>query len=114
MVKSIVDPVDHRRWGKGQVAPMSEKAAYIVSGALGMLAVMLVVALIFMLVNMRRNRKLSFDAEILPSGARLLSRAKYRGRRVAHYSDGSVIAETRRGPKAFESFDAYRYFVDRR
>ena len=50
----------------------------------------------------------------LHNGARLVSKARYRGRRVFHYSDGEVIAETRYGYKPFESFDAYRYHVDRR
>jgi hypothetical protein len=61
------------------------------------------------------DAKENFEPEAISrNGARLVSKARYRGRRVFHYSDGEVIAETKRGFRPFESFDAYRYYVDRR
>ena len=92
---------------------MSEATGYIVLGAAGMLAIILLGALIFVLGSGRRKR--NFEPEATSrNGARLVSKARYRGRRVFHYSDGEVVAETKRGFKPFESFDAYRYYVDRR
>jgi uncharacterized protein (DUF427 family) len=78
-----------------------------------MLVIILLGALIYVLGSGRRKRNFEPDA-ISRTGARLVSKARYRGRRVFHYSDGEVIAETKRGFRPFESFDAYRYYVDRR
>lgn len=78
-----------------------------------MLVPVLVAFLVFLALGSRSKRH--FEAPALSrNGARLVSKARYRGRRVFHFSDGEVIAETRRGYKPFESFDAYRYHVDRR
>ena len=75
----------------------------------------LVLAALLVLLALGSRSKRDFEAPSLwRNGARLVSKARYRGRRVFHYSDGEVIAETRRGYKPFESFDAYRYHVDRR
>lgn len=53
--------------------------------------------------------------QLLKDGVHLIvGRARYRGRRVLHYADGSVAVQTRRGMQAFESFDACRQFVDGR
>ena len=92
---------------------MSSTVSYIVLGAAGMLVVMLVAFLLYLLLSGRSKKHFEAPAHSR-NGARLVSKARYRGRRVFHYSDGEVIAETRRGYKPFESFDAYRYFVDRR
>lgn len=82
-------------------------------GAAGMLVIILLVAGLVAIGSVRRKKH--FEPEpISRSGARLVSKARYRGRRVFHYSDGEVVAETKRGFKPFESFDAYRYYVDRR
>ena len=44
----------------------------------------------------------------------IVGRARYRGRRVLHYSDGSVAVQTSSGMQAFDNFDACRQFVDGR
>ena len=44
----------------------------------------------------------------------IVGRARYRGRRVLHYADGSVAVQTSTGMQAFENFDACRQFVDGR
>jgi uncharacterized protein (DUF427 family) len=65
--------------------------------------------------RVQQAQKRNFEPDAISrTGARLVSKARYRGRRVFHYSDGEVIAETKRGFRPFESFDAYRYYVDRR
>ena len=92
---------------------MSYEITYILSGALGMLALLLAICLVVIAVKRMKRKDIGHN-HTSPSGAKLLSTARYRGRRVAHYSDGTVIAETRFGSKSFESFDAYRYYVDRR
>jgi hypothetical protein len=92
---------------------LGEATGYIVMGAAGMLVIILLGALIFAIGSRRGKKNFEPDA-ISRSGARLVSKARYRGRRVFHYSDGEVVAETRRGFKPFESFDAYRFYVDRR
>ena len=92
---------------------MAVNVEYLIAGALIMLVVIGLVYGLVMLVARRRMRV--FEPEqITREGARLVSKARYRGRRVFHYSDGGVVAETKHGFKPFESFDAYRYHVDRR
>lgn len=44
----------------------------------------------------------------------IVGRARYRGRRVLHYADGSVAVQTSSGMQAFENFDACRQYVDGR
>ena len=76
---------------------------------------MVVFALVVMgqtLLKMNKNRLWS-DVANTGNGTKLVNRARYRGRRVAHYSDGSVVAETRFGFKPFENFEAYRRYIDR-
>jgi hypothetical protein len=74
---------------------------------------MLLASLAYSALTSRRKRHFQPPSHSR-NGARLVSKARYRGRRVYHYSDGEVIAETKRGYKPFESFDDYRYHVDRR
>ena len=78
----------------------------------GVSAVVAVAVIVQTLLQMYKTRRWKDDRDA-PSGARLVSRARYRGRRVVHYSDGSVLAETRFGFKSFESFDLYRQYIDR-
>lgn len=53
--------------------------------------------------------------QLLKEGMHLIvGRARYRGRRVLHYADGSVAVQTGSGMLAFDSFDACRRFVDGR
>ena len=92
---------------------MSDTVLYISLGAAGTLAIMLMAWMAYGAVASRRKRHFEPPSHSR-NGARLVSKARYRGRRVYHYSDGEVIAETRRGYKPFESFDDYRYHVDRR
>ena len=92
---------------------MSESVLYIVIGSAGTLVIMLLASLAYSALTSRRKRHFQPPAHSR-NGARLVSKARYRGRRVYHYSDGEVIAETKRGYKPFESFDDYRYHVDRR
>jgi hypothetical protein len=92
---------------------MSENITYLIAGAIGALAVLLIVFVLLKLIKRRKDRHMHSESTS-PTGARMLSRARYRGRQVTHYSDGSVLAETRFGLKNFESFDAYRYYVDRK
>lgn len=76
---------------------------------------MVVFALVVMvetLLKINKNRRWA-DVANTGNGAQLVSRARYRGRRVAHYNDGSVVAETRIGFKPFESFEAYQRYIDR-
>jgi hypothetical protein len=92
---------------------VSDTVLYISLGAAGTLAIMLLASLVFRAIASRRKRHFQPPSHSR-NGARLVSKARYRGRRVYHYSDGEVIAETRLGYKPFESFDDYRYHVDRR
>lgn len=92
---------------------MSDSVTYIVLGAAGTLVVILLASLAYIAITSRRKRHFEPPSHSR-NGARLVSKARYRGRRVYHYSDGEVIAETKRGYKPFESFDDYRYHVDRR
>lgn len=92
---------------------MNESMTYLIAAALGALAALCIVIVVLKLLN-RRRRSTLLDKDVSPSGARLLSRTRYRGRRVSHFSDGTVVAETRFSSKAFESFDAYRFYVDRK
>ncbi len=78
----------------------------------GISAVLAIAVIVQTLLQKRKNRRWQDDRDA-PSGARLVSRARYRGHRVVHYSDGSVLAETRFGFRSFESFDLYRQYVDR-
>ncbi|MGI9513986.1 MAG: hypothetical protein ACR2OL_13870 [Anderseniella sp.] len=78
----------------------------------GVAAVIAIVVIVQTLLQMRKTKRWNDDRDA-PSGARLVNRARYRGRRVVHYSDGSVLAETRFGFKSFGSFDLYRQYVDR-
>lgn len=76
---------------------------------------MVVFALVVMvetLLKMNKKRRWA-DVENAAAGAQLVSRTRYRGRRVAHYSDGSVLAETRLGFKSFENFELYQRYIDR-
>jgi hypothetical protein len=92
---------------------VSEATIYILMGAVGTLVIVLLVALVYVAGSGRRKR--NFEPEVVSrNGARLVSKARYRGRRVFQHSDGEVVAETKRGFKPFESFDAYRHYVDRR
>lgn len=78
----------------------------------GVSAILATIIIVQTLLQMRKNKRWNDDSD-LPSGARQVSRARYRGHRVMHYSDGSVLAETRFGFKSFESFDLYRQYIDR-
>ena len=78
----------------------------------GVSAVLAIAVIVQTLLQMRKARRWKDDRDA-PSGARLVSRARYRGHRVVHYSDGSVLAETRFGFKSFENFDRYRQYIDR-
>ncbi|WP_108880545.1 hypothetical protein [Anderseniella sp. Alg231-50] len=88
---------------------MSDVATNWFAGVSAILATLIIVQT---LLQMRKNKRWNDDSD-LPSGARQVSRARYRGHRVMHYSDGSVLAETRFGFKSFESFDLYRQYIDR-
>jgi len=92
---------------------VSDTVLYISFGAIGMLVIMMLAWLAYCAIVSRRKRHFEPPSHSR-NGARLVSKARYRGRRVYHYSDGEVIAETKRGYKPFESFDDYRYHVDRR
>ncbi len=78
----------------------------------GVSAVLAIAVIVQTLLQMRKTKRWN-DGGDSPSGARRVSRARYRGRRVVHYSDGTVLAETRLGFKSFESFDQYRQYIDR-
>ena len=78
----------------------------------GAMVVFALVVMVESLLKMNKNKRWA-DIGGTETGARLVSRARYRGRRVAHYSDGSVLAETRLGFKSFESFEAYQRYIDR-
>lgn len=92
---------------------MPELSAYIVLVAAALLCVLLLV-LVWLTFKSRRRSSHFEPPDFSETGARFVSKARYRGRRVFHYDDGGVLAETRRGFEAFENFDAYRYHVDRR
>jgi len=78
----------------------------------GAMVVFALVVMVETLLQMYKNRRWT-NIGSTATGARLVSRARYRGRRVAHYSDGSVLAETRIGFKSFESFEIYQRYIDR-
>ncbi len=78
----------------------------------GAMVVFALVVMVETLLKMNKKRRWA-DVENAAAGAQLVSRARYRGRRVAHYSDGSVLAETRLGFKSFESFEVYQRYIDR-
>lgn len=78
----------------------------------GAMVVFALVVIVETLLQMNKNKRWA-NAGSTPAGAQLVSRARYRGRRVAHYSDGSVLAETRIGFKSFESFEVYQHYIDR-
>lgn len=78
----------------------------------GVSAALAILVIVHTLLQMRKNKRWSDDRDA-PSGANFVSRARYRGHRVMHYSDGSVLAETRFGFRSFENFDLYRQYIDR-
>jgi len=78
----------------------------------GAMVVFALVVIVETLLKMNKNRRWA-DVGDTANGVQLVSRARYRGRRVAHYSDGSVLAETRFGFKSFESFEVYQRYIDR-
>ncbi len=78
----------------------------------GVSAVLAIVVIVHTLLQMHKNKRWTDDSDA-PSGASLVSRARYRGHRVIHYNDGSVLAETRFGFRSFENFDLYRQYIDR-
>ncbi|MEO9876134.1 MAG: hypothetical protein ABJM26_00175 [Anderseniella sp.] len=78
----------------------------------GISAVLAIMVIVHTLLHMRKNKRWTDDRDA-PSGATLVNRARYRGNRVMHYSDGSVMAETRLGFRSFENFDLYRQYIDR-
>jgi hypothetical protein len=78
----------------------------------GVSAVLAIMVIVQTLLQMRKKKQWKDDSDA-PSGASLVSRARYRGHRVMHYSDGSVLAETRLGFRSFENFDLYRQYIDR-
>ena len=88
---------------------MSEVTTNWVAGVSAVIAIAVIVQT---LLRMHKKRRWNDDCDS-QSGARQVSRARYRGHRVLHYSDGSVLAETRFGFKPFESFDQYRQYIDR-
>lgn len=78
----------------------------------GISAVLAIAVIVQTLLQMRKTKRWNDDSDA-PSGARMVNRARYRGHRVLHYSDGSVLAETRFGFRPFENFDQYRQYIDR-
>ncbi len=78
-------------------------------GSLSCLLVLVVVPRIREQMAEREYRQLLRDSVHL-----IVGRARYRGRRVLHYADGSVAVHTRRGMQAFDTFDACRQFIDGR
>lgn len=78
-------------------------------GSLSCLLILVVVPRIRQQVAEREYRQLLRDGVHL-----IVGRARYRGRRVLHYADGSVAALTPRGMQAFDTFDACRQFIDGR
>lgn len=78
----------------------------------GAMVVFALVVMVETLLKMNKNKRWA-DVGNADNGVKLVSRARYRGRRVAHYSDGSVLAETWFGFKSFESFEVYRRYIDR-
>ncbi len=78
-------------------------------GSLACLLVFIVVPRIRLQTAEREYRQL------LQEGVHLIvGRARYRGRRVLHYADGSVAVQTSRGMLAFDNFDSCRQFIDGR
>ena len=78
----------------------------------GVSAVLAIMVIVHTLLQLRKNKRWT-DGRDASSGATLVSRARYRGHRVMHYSDGSVLAETRFGFRSFDNFDLYRQYIDR-
>jgi len=78
----------------------------------GVSAVLAIMVIAHTLLQMRKNKRWKDDRDA-PSGATFVSRTRYRGHRVMHYDDGSVLAETRLGFSSFENFDLYRQYIDR-
>ncbi len=78
----------------------------------GAMVVFALVVMVETLLQMSKNKRWA-DVGNTAAGIQLVNRARYRGRRVAHYSDGSVLAETRFGFKSFESFEMYQRYIDR-
>jgi len=78
-------------------------------GSLICLLVFIVVPRIRLQVAEREYRQLLREGMHL-----IVGRARYRGRRVLHYADGSVAVKTSRGMLAFDNFDSCRQFIDGR
>lgn len=72
--------------------------------------------LIFVVIPQTRQQVAEREyRQLLREGMHLIvGRARYRGRRVLHYADGSVAVKTTRGMLAFDNFDACRQFIDGR
>jgi len=94
---------------QGELDNMSSMTTNLFVGAMVVFAL---VVMVETLLQMNKNKRWA-DVGSTPAGIQLVSRARYRGRRVAHYSDGSVLAETRFGFKPFESFEMYQRYIDR-
>ena len=85
------------------------------------LALLAIAALLLLLAAVRLLKRFGYwrrhrfqPLAVLRDGARLVSKARYRGRKVFHYSNGVVVGETKLGFRQFDSFDAYRQYVDQR
>ena len=78
-------------------------------GSLICLLVFIVVPSIRLQIAEREYRQLLREGMHL-----IVGRARYRGRRVLHYADGSVAVQTSRGMLAFDNFDSCRQFIDGR
>ncbi|MEM7634503.1 MAG: hypothetical protein AAF299_08080 [Pseudomonadota bacterium] len=78
-------------------------------GSLSCLLILFVVPRIRQQIAEREYRQLLRESVHL-----IVGRARYRGRRVLHYADGSVAVQTSRGMLAFDNFDSCRQFIDGR
>jgi hypothetical protein len=86
--------------------------AMVLIATIGSLICLLI---LFVVPRVRRQVAEREYRQLLREGMHLIvGRARYRGRRVLHYADGSVAVQTASGMLAFDSFDACRRFVDRR
>ena len=86
--------------------------AMVLIATIGSLICLLI---LFVVPRVRRQVAEREYRQLLREGMHLIvGRARYRGRRVLHYADGSVAVQTASGMLAFDSFDACRRFVDGR
>ncbi len=86
--------------------------AMVLIATIGSLICLLI---LFVVPRVRRQVADREYRQLLREGMHLIvGRARYRGRRVLHYADGSVAVQTASGMLAFDSFDACRRFVDGR